>query len=195
MINQTEKLEKFKRSVFDDVSARADELINETEAECGERIRQAKLEAEELTESKRAQIDREYQGLAVRSVSADRLESKRKILLKRESIIDKVFNNVREELEKFMKTADYEKLLIKRVEECAAQYPDKKGEVLIAPKDKSLAPKLTAGGKFTVKESGSIEIGGVTVVYPEDNLAVDGTFDLKFTQQRQSFVSRSGMSV
>ena len=195
MTDQTEKLEKFKQAVFDEAAARADEIIKETKAHCAELVARAKADAEELLNESKAKADKEYREAAQRTQSAGRLDSRRNVLIAREQIIDKVFANVRSKLEVFRQTEDYEKLLIKRVEECANAYPDKKGEVRVASADMKYAEKLTCGGRFKVCESANILLGGVMIVFPEDNLALDYTFDNEYSRQRSGFAGKAGLGL
>ena len=195
MTDQTQKLEIFKQAVFDEAAEKADEIIKETETYCAETIANAKEEAEAIISESKAKADKAYKEAAQRAASAGKLDSHRNVLIAREKVIDKVFSNVREKLEAFRQTADYEKLLVKRVEECAKTFPDKKGEVRLAARDMKYADKLTCGGRFTVCESENILLGGVMVVFPEDNLALDSTFDNEYTRQKSGFAGKAGLTV
>ena len=57
------------------------------------------------------------------------------------------------------------------------------------------ADKLTCGGRFTVTAAGNILLGGVMVVFSEDNLALDATFDNEYEKQRSSFAGKVGLAV
>ncbi|HCJ40448.1 V-type ATP synthase subunit E [uncultured Ruminococcus sp.] len=195
MTDQTQKLEKFKQAVFDEAAVKAEEIIKETQEYCAQTVAQAKAEAEELIRTSRAKVDKEVREATQRTQSAGRLESRRVVLTAREEIIGRVFANVREKLAAFRQTADYEALLVKRAKECADAYPDKKGEVRLAAADMKYADKLTCGGRFTVCESGNILLGGLMVVYPEDNLAVDCTFDNEYNRQKSGFAGKAGLSI
>ena len=195
MTDQTQKLEKFKQAVFDEAAEKAAEMIKETEAHCAEVIAQAKSEAERLVSSSRKKADKQHSEAARRAESAGRLDSRRNVLTAREAVIDKVFANVRGKLNEFRQTADYEKLLVKRVNECAEAYPDKKGEVRLAAADMKYADKLTCGGRFTVAESANIMLGGLMVVFPEDNLALDCTFDNEYSRQKSGFAGKAGLTI
>ena len=81
------------------------------------------------------------------------------------------------------------------MEECAKAYPDKKGEVRVAAADMKYADKLTCGGRFTVCESSTILLGGVMVVFTEDNLAMDCTFDNEYNRQKNGFAGKAGLGV
>lgn len=195
MTDQTQKLEKFKQAVFDEAAQKADEIIRETEAQCAEALEKARAEAKELIAESKAHAEKQQREAAQRVESAGRLESRRNILTAREQTIDRVFDGVRKKLMAFRQTADYEKLLVKRVTECAELYPDKKGEVRLAPTDMKYAEKLTCGGRFEVTEAAGILLGGVMVVFPEEDLALDCTFDNEYRKQRSGFAGKVGLTL
>lgn len=194
MTDQIQKLEKFKQAVFDEAAVKANEIIKETEAQCAETLAKAEAEAEAIVSESRAKADKARREAAQRAESAGRLESRRNILTAREQIIDRVFEGVRGKLAAFRQSAEYEKLLIKRVTECAETYPDKQGEVRLAAADMKYAEKLACGGRFEVKESPGILLGGAMVVFPEDNLALDCTFDNEYRKQRSGFAGKVGLA-
>ena len=193
MTDQTQKLEKFKQAVFNEAAAKADEIIKETEQHCSGILAQAEADARKFVSESRAKAEKEYKETSQRTESAGRLELRRKLLNARQEVIDKVFSNVREKLEAFRESAAYERLLVKRAEECAAAYPGKRGEVRVAAADMKYAAKLTCGGRFTVCESRNILLGGIMVVFPEDNLALDCTFDNEFDRQKSGFAGKAGL--
>lgn len=195
MIDQTQKLEKFKQAVFDDADAKAAEIVNEAKAECDKRISEAKREAQENISRSKAEADEQFNIRELRESSSGNLQSRKVVLRSREDMIDRVFDNVRAQLEDYRKTADYEALMVKRAQEAYELYPDKKGEVRISPKDSALKDKLTLGGKFTVSETKSIITGGIMVVYADDNLALDFTFDNELANSRKGFAGRAGLLV
>lgn len=195
MIDQTQKLEKFKQAVFDEAEAKAAEIVSETRAECESRIKEAKLEAEENVRRGKAEADEEFSASQLRESSSGNLQSRKVVLLRREEIIDRVFENVRAQLEDFRSTPEYEKLMIERARQASELYPKKQGEIRISAKDSALKEKLTLGGKFTVSETQSIVSGGLMVVYAEDNLALDFTFDNELANSRKGFAGRAGLFV
>lgn len=195
MMNETEKLDKFKKAVFGEADKKAEMIVKAAEKERDERLSKARSEAENYLQAQTAQIDKSCEAAAVREISSENLSSKRSVLLRREQIIDRVFDNVRSQLDEFMKTPEYKKLLCERVEECAKLYPNEKGKVMVALRDEKLAADLTAGGQFRTEVSETIEIGGAMIIIEDRNLAVDYTFDYAFSQQRESFAVKAGLNL
>ncbi|WP_294409423.1 V-type ATP synthase subunit E family protein [uncultured Ruminococcus sp.] len=195
MLNESEKLEKFKKAIFDETSAKADEMISAAQKESEEKIAQAKLEAENYIKTQKAQTDKESQAQTVRMISSESLNSKRSILLSREEMIGRVFGNVKAELEKFMKTSDYKVLLDKKINECTLAYPAEKGIVQCSYRDEELVKSLPSAKGYEIKPSENIEVGGVMIVFEKMNLALDCTFDCVLEKQRESFAAKAGLSL
>lgn len=195
MIDQDKKLQLFKQAVFDDAAERARVLIDDTRAECEERIAKAKSEAELSLENSKAQTDSELKSISLRKSSSSKLESRRQVLLCREAIVDRVFESVNARLEEFRGSKAYLQLLISRVRECQKAYPDRKGKLQISVKDRAIKGELEKATGLKAELSDRIIAGGVTVLYPEDNLALDCTFDSGLKAQRSGFAKRAGLVI
>lgn len=190
MINETEKLDKFKKAVYGEAGQQADEILKAAYEERDSRLARARANAENFQNTKFSEIDREFEEKKVKEISSESLRVKRNVLIRREQIIGRVFDNVRERLESFIQTPDYEKLMCRRVKECADKYPDEKGTVYITARDKALADKLTAGGRYTVKVGEKVDTGGMLIILENIGIAIDYTFDSALSEQRDNFVSR-----
>lgn len=195
MKNETEKLEKFKKAIFDEVDAKAQEMISEAEAQRDERLEKARHEADGFVQSMIAQIDKDCEAKAVRELSSESLQAKRNVLLSREGLIDKVFSNVRDKLDEFMKTPEYGKMLAEKVKSCAEKYPDDKGVVYVAFKDEGLCGQLSCGGRYKALPSETVEVGGAMVVLEDKGIALDYTFDTALSEQRESFARKAGLNL
>lgn len=195
MKNETEKLEKFKKAIFDEVDAKAQEMISEAEAEREERLEKARREADGFVQSRIAQIDKDCEAKAVRELSSDSLQAKRNVLLSREELIDKVFSNVRNKLDEFMKTPEYGKMLAERVRSCAEKYPEDNVVVYVALKDEALCGQISTGGKYRTEPSETVEVGGAMVVLEDKGIALDYTFDTALSEQRESFARKAGLNL
>lgn len=195
MKNETEKLEKFKKAIFDEVDAKAQEMISEAEAQREERLAKARHEADGFVQSRIAQINKDCETKAVRELSSESLRAKRNVLLSREGLIDKVFSNVRDKLEEFMKTPEYGKMLAEKIKSCAEKYPDDKGVVYVAFKDEGLCGLLSCGGRYKAQPSETVEVGGAMVVLEDKGIALDYTFDTALSEQRESFARKAGLNL
>ncbi|WP_295207453.1 V-type ATP synthase subunit E [Ruminococcus sp.] len=192
-INGAQKLERFKKAVFDNVNRQAKAITDEAESRREDILAQAQVEAQSLAESKKAQADKSEEARAVREISSRKLESKRKVLCYRENVIDRVFDGVKTRLADFVKSGDYEQYLVKSAELCRERYPESKGIIYLAPRDMAYAKKLenANAGLFEVRERDTIELGGLLAVYEDMGIALDRTFDSAFEEQRGDFTKKT----
>lgn len=195
MKNEIERLEKFKKAIFDEVEAKAKEMISEAEAESEEKLEKIRHETDGFVQSKIADIDKECEAKSVRVLSSENLQAKRAVLLSREELIDKVFSNVKDKLDEFMKTPEYGKMMSEKVKSCADKYPGERGVVYVSLKDSDLKDNLSCGGRYTVETGETIEVGGVMVVLDDKGIALDYTFDTALSEQRESFARRVGLNL
>lgn len=195
MKNEIERLEKFKKAIFDEVEAKAKEMISEAESEREEKLEKVRRETDGFVQAKIASIDKECEAKAVRALSSENLQAKRAVLLSREELIDKIFSNVKDKLDEFMKTPEYGKMMSEKVKSCADNYPGERGVVYVSLKDGDLSGSLSCGGRYTVETSDTIEIGGAMVVLEDKGIALDYTFDTSLSEQRESFARRAGLNL
>lgn len=190
MYNETEKLDRFKNAVFDNADVQVRKIIKKAENEAKSRLKKAEHDAESYKNGMCGRCDSEENAKAVREISSLGLEEKRRLLLRREELISNVFEKVKSRLEDFQKSAEYEDFLIKKVSECVKQYPDEKGTVYLCHKDMKFAEKLSFCGKFDVCENETFELGGVMVIFDDNNIAFDYTFDACIQEECEKFTER-----
>lgn len=188
MENQTIKLERFKQAVFEDAEKQAKLITESADKQRENELAQAKIEAQNLTDSKKASTDKTEEARAIREISSKQLEAKRKVLCHREKLIDSVFDNVKSRLATFKASRDYKSWLKEKAEKCKQTYPEHKGVIFLSPEDMKYASDLA---DFEVKSRDSIELGGMLMVYEDMGIALDYTFDSAFEGQRSAFTEKA----
>ncbi len=194
MKNETEKLNKFKLAVFSEVEQQAQTIISQAEAEQKARLTAARDELHNDLLNKLSTLEKDTEQRQVREVSSRKLEAQRNIIIHRNEMMKKVFDNVRANLDEFCKSDKYPEELKARLEKCAAQRPGSKGTAYFAQKDFELAKSICKATSFTPKVSENIILGGVLVSFNDCNLAFDCTFDASFEKQKQNFFKASGLA-
>lgn len=148
-------------------------------------------------------------------LSRDEIASRKKIFEKRNQMADSVFEKVTQRLVDFVKTKDYEKLLLESVRKItqALNADDvvffvKESDLKLADKikaaytseklkDKNLTDKIKSAfsPSCEVKASKEIKIGGITGRSASLGLIADETLDTKLNGQREWFYQNSGLRV
>lgn len=186
--DEQQRLERFKKAVFDNVSRQAESITKAAESRREDILAQADSEAQSLLQAKKAEADKAQEARAVREISSRQLESKRKVLCYREGVIDRVFDGVKKRLEKFVDSPEYESFLMKSAQLCKEKYPDDRGIIYLSPRDMAYADKLKG---FEVRQRDTIELGGLLAVYEAMGIAIDRTFDSALEEQRGAFTQKA----
>ena len=195
MKNDTEKLNRFKNAVFEDVERQATEIIEEADRESSEKVRSAQQETKLVYEKKRADFDKAEKENSVREVSSEEINARKEILRYREEITDKVFSAVIEQVNGFSKTKEYAVLMKKRAEKCADENKGEKGTIYIRHEDSAIAGDLSKSGNFEVVEKENILYGGIMVAFEDSGIVYDYTVDSKLEEERRNFAGKAGLSV
>ena len=115
----------------------------------------------------------------------------------RQRMTEEIFQKASEKLSAYAKTADYEKKLIAYTKECADFFGKDDVEVCLCKRDMKLAAKISGifHGECRVKEVTDIKIGGLRAYCPQQQIAIDKTFDTQLEQQKEWFYEHSDLKV
>jgi V/A-type H+-transporting ATPase subunit E len=182
-----------------------------------ERIGEQQIEAlrKEMDEKKKSELKRitenierktrKYLNRELKNLNTDfsseinriHTENHRKLMEKREDLLETVFESVKERLSDFVKSDAYKMLLEKTVKETVA-YLDTDGlTFMVRDNDDSIKSVLenTLSIKYEVKPSKDIIIGGFKVKSQSKGLEIDRTIDKKLRDQRDWFHANSGLFI
>lgn len=183
MTDEALKLQRFKEAVSADITAQADMMIAEAQAECDRIMAAARADAARNGEAERDRIRAEAETELTRSISAARLDAQRSVLIRRGELADGVFERVKAKLAQLRQSDGYVKWLTAAVESCQKLYPEGKAVVSLAPEDMKHAPKLGC----PVTEDSSIRLGGAIVGFEGSSTVCDCTFDSMLEAERADF--------
>ena len=191
-----EQLDEFEALVLHEANEEREALMNETQEKYKSIM--ADKENEYLKESYET-IQRnksEYEHEADEELLHAQMDAKRKVLLKREEIIDDVVNAAKKKLEGFRKSDGYADWLVKKAEEAASEAADGNKIIYVSPDDMRFADKLKAAvGGASVESADGAFIGGVRVYNPDKRISVDYSFGEMLVDEKQSFLQHSGLVI
>ncbi len=198
MDNVNEQLDEFAALVLRDANEKRESLINKTEAEYKQIIDDK--ENEYLKESYEA-IQRsksEFEHEADEEMHHAEMEAKKKVLLKREEIIDDIMNMAKERLRGFTKSDAYGEWLVKKAEDALREAGKGNKIIYVSRNDMRYADSLKAAvGADTEVESVADAgfIGGLRVYNAERRVSVDYSFGELLSDEKQSFLQNSGLVI
>lgn len=197
MSQPEKKLDKFSSAVLKDAEEQRSKILEEIEEYRKSQMEKAE---EEILHEAYVMIQNEIAAIKnkqSRKISLTELEGRRKLLLLREELSDKVFEEAASQILNFTKTDEYKKYLCDVVKKCCEEIPE--GDVLIEVKkdDLALSEMLVAasGHNAKVEANAKIVLGGALVSNPARGVVVDETLDLKLSSQKDWFAAESGLSI
>lgn len=194
---EEEKLKKFTSAVLQDAEEQRQKVLAEIED-----YRRGELEKaeEEVLHETYVMIQNEIahvKNAHSKQVSLAELERRRKLLVLREQITQKVFSEVSGKLTTFAGTDEYIEFVCGLLRESGKEIPDGQTSILVRKEDLKHADAFVAAyGKPAVcEEDSNILIGGAIVFNHDKGVVTDLTLDLRLSSQKDWFTANSGLTL
>lgn len=187
-----EKLLHFQEFTMADAREQCNRLLDEYTASLEavfEEHKQEKLRQSELI------IKTETEGLERnknKELSKQHLHIRRKITRKQNELKEKLFLEVKDLLLDYMKTADYENLLLTQIKEAVSFAKGQEMIIYIDPADASKQSDLESktGAKLTVSEYSFL--GGTRAIISARNILIDNSFESKLAERKENYTFDGG---
>lgn len=122
-----------------------------------------------------------------RTLSSASINIKRKLNEKSTSLIDILFQNIQKKLEDFMKTEEYNSLLIKQILNAKEFARNDEVIIYINSSDTYLKEMLEEKTKITLTISTTDFIGGTRAVIHDKNILIDHSLSSKILEVKEAF--------
>lgn len=184
-----EKLEQFYNVTIESATTRNIEIVEEYKASLTKTLEDHKREAirksEEAYKLESEDLIREKN----RSLSAEAINVKRKLNEKILELSDTLFEDVLVKLQAYMKTKDYEDLLVKQIKNAKEFAREDEMTIYINPADEHLKQSLEDTTGVTLTVSSYDFVGGTRAVIPAKNILIDHSFTSKLKELKEKEVS------
>ncbi len=194
-----EKLNNFSSIVIEDANEMRDELLNEVEEKYNAAVEQKENEfLQTAYESIQKAINDTHKSANEKILHAQ-MDSKKKLLLRREEIINDVIGEVTKQVTAFIDTPEYEEWLKKRV--AAAIFELGKGAktVFISSNDfvyKTALERVCEGDNVSIEGVSERDfIGGIKVFNKDRKISVDYSFKEMIEEAKKKFLQSSGLTI
>lgn len=187
ILTTEEKLKYFEESTLEQARQQAAAMIDAYTASL------AKLEAEHketITRQAELQLKTESDSLKRENniaLSKEHLKIKRKITQKQNELKAKLFVEIKEELETFMTTPEYEQLLIRQIRAIQKEAASDKVVLYIDPADSDKRTSLMAATGAPITVSQYSFMGGTRAVLQERHILIDNSFATKLAKAQAEF--------
>lgn len=182
-----EKLSHFYDITVEDARAKAAAILEEHKQTLEKMTAERKALSEENVQ---AQIKAETANArreVNKALSAEQLTIKRNWTKKQNDLKEKIFSEVKELLESFTKTPEYENYLTAKIKEALDFAEDDEISIYLSPEDSSLIEKLQKITDATIQIAKDSFLGGIRATIPHKNILIDHSFAGNFEAAYKEF--------
>lgn len=197
--NLTEKLNTFTSLVLKDAEQKREKLLENVQKEYSERIDAKENELLQGAYENIQQNIQSAQKIANERVLHAELDSKKKLIMRREEIIDDVMKLSRAKIVEFIESDKYEEWLLSKIEKALFEVGKGSKTIYISSDDIKLKEKIEQipdTSRITVEASGEKDfLGGAKVLNTDRKVAVDYSFKEMLSEEKQKFLQSSGLAL
>lgn len=182
-----EKLSHFYDITVEDARAKAAAILEEHRQTLEKMTEERKALSEENAQ---AQIKAETANArreVNKALSAEQLTIKRDWTKKQNELKEKLFSEVKELLDSFTKTPEYETYLTGKIKKALDFAEDDEISVYLSPEDSALAEKLQQTTGVTIQIAKDSFLGGIRATIPQKNILIDHSFAGNFEAAYKEF--------
>ena len=197
--NLTEKLNTFTSLVLKDAEQKREKLLENVQKEYSERIDAKENELlQGAYENIQQNIQSAHKSANERVLHAE-LDSKKKLIMRREEIIDDVMKLSRAKIVEFIESDKYEEWLLSKIEKALFEVGKGSKTIYISSDDIKLKEKIEQipdTSRITVEASGEKDfLGGAKILNTDRKVAVDYSFKEMLSEEKQKFLQSSGLAL
>lgn len=122
-----------------------------------------------------------------KALSAEQLTIKRDWTKKQNELKEKLFSEVKELLDSFTQTPEYETYLTGKIKKALDFAEDDEISVYLSPEDSALAEKLQQTTGVTIQIAKDSFLGGIRATIPQKNILIDHSFAGNFEAAYKEF--------
>lgn len=182
-----EKLSHFYDVTIEDAQAKAAGILEEHRKALAQMTEKHKADSQENAQvqikAETANARREIN----KALSAEQLTIKRDWTKKQNELKEKLFAEVKTQLENFRNTPDYPAYLESKIKEALDFAEQDKIDIYISPEDSALLPDLVERTKAFITVSAEDFLGGIKATIPHKNILIDHSFAGNFQAVYKEF--------
>ena len=182
-----EKLSHFYDVTIEDAQAKAAGILEEHRKALAQMTEKHKADSQENAQvqikAETANARREIN----KALSAEQLTIKRDWTKKQNELKEKLFAEVKTQLENFRNTPDYPAYLENKIKEALDFAEQDKINIYLSPEDSALLPDLVERTKAFITVSAEDFLGGIKATIPHKNILIDHTFAGNFQAVYKEF--------
>lgn len=182
------------------------EIKDEAESTRKQLEAEAQKQIDDETEIARKEIAAEVNAVTIRraatihsdvrrELSQKHNELRKGLLLRRDELCNRLFDDARERIEEFTKSDRYADFIIGSVKEAGKCLDLCTATVYLRSCDMNLAPMLKELADVTVEADDTNDIGGVKILSGDRSVMLNNTFGARLDAERREFRNRCGLTI
>ncbi len=196
MLTTEEKLQHFSQLVFSQAQKQSNEMIDQARQDAKEKV---ELYENQCLERAYKEIQKQLvtiQRQANESVSKLQIQVKKDLLIQREALMKEIFDEVIAKIMHFKETDEYDAFLEQTIRQADDFFGKGPKTVFIDHSDEKRLPSLKKKFRdldFVVLDETDDIIGGARILQPQTNQIADNTIAARLSEQKQNFLTTSGL--
>lgn len=198
MLTAEEKLQHFSQLVFSKAQNQCDEIIEQAREEAKKTVGAYENECLERAYKQIQKQIATIQKQANESVSKLQIETKKELLIRREAMMNEVFDGVLQKLGEFHDSDAYAAFLDQAIRSACELLGEGKKTVYVDTSDAERLPSLQKtfpSLDFCVTDGDDNIIGGARVLHQATHQIADNTIATRIEEQKHNFLSVSGLAL
>lgn len=128
-----------------------------------------------------------------KALSAEQLHIKRRLSKKQQALRDEIFTEVKNMVESFVGTSEYEVWLEDKIKEAKQLAGNDTLEIFLSPADSGYRESLMARTGLLISMSETPFMGGIIATIPSKNILIDNSFKTLYENAREEFHFDGGL--
>ncbi len=180
------KLKRFKASVNAEIEGQIEQIEQQALEEKAQILKAAEDRILNDSYIRIQKAVKEIEGKYRRMTALHEQELRTEVLKHRNTLVKMIFAFVEQRINGFVNSQEYEKFLVKQIENENTQ-----GAVIkVSEKDLKYKQTLEKASGCKVEADDDIVLGGIALFFEEKGIIIDKTFDNALDEQKQTFSSR-----
>ena len=179
----SEKLDMFSKLAIKQAEEKRIRILNEIKEEYNRALREIQdslqKEADSTIREEAYKVWQEKNRVMLQSS----VEMKRSLIELRDELADKLFDNIREKLNEYMQTPEYESALMDQIQKISRQYCDLL--IYLDPVDMRFAEQIK--WRFNADVDCESLIGGFRVLIKEKHMVIENSFSARLEEAKENF--------
>lgn len=182
-----EKLQHFTNACMADARQRANKMIDDYKDAL-----EKSFEEHKHDEARRADMQiklacEKIEKEGNKDLAIEHMKLRKQFGAKQEELKNKLFTEIKDKLEKFMTTPEYQKLLEAQVKYAIDFAGDDELVIYMDPADGELINRISLHHGFPITASQYSFMGGTRAVIPHKNILIDNSFESKLEKAKEHF--------